>query len=92
MNSKIENLKQKAKYKPLYNMPKDELNSYMNDIFQKYDETSGVPYKYRVRTFKEVYDDLVDIDFDANNERVVTGEKYKEWVKERFRNLTSEEE
>lgn len=46
----------------------------------------------KVRTFKEVYDDLIDIDFDTNNEGVVTGEEYEEWVKERFRNLTGEEE
>lgn len=31
----------------------------------------------KVRTFKEVYDDLVDIDFDTNNEGVVTGEEYE---------------
>ncbi|MGL6184834.1 MAG: hypothetical protein ACRC1T_05585 [Clostridium chrysemydis] len=46
----------------------------------------------KVRSFKEVYDDLADIDFDINGEGVITGEEYGEWVRERFRNLTKDEE
>lgn len=92
MNDKLEILKQKTKDKPLYNMSKDEIESYIDDIFEKYDETSNIPYKYRIRSFKELYKDIADIDFDVNKETVITGEEYEDWVKEKFRDLTSEEE
>lgn len=46
----------------------------------------------KVRSFKELYEDLKDIEFKKTNENVVTGEEYENWVKERFRNLTDEEE
>lgn len=80
MNDKLEILKQKAKDKPIYNMARDELSNYIDDMFEKYD-TSSVPYKYRVRSFKEVYDDLINIDFEVNSEGIITGEEYEEWVR-----------
>ncbi|MDC4245597.1 hypothetical protein [Clostridium perfringens] len=71
MNNKLANLKHEAKNKPIYNMSKDEINVYMNDMFEKYDETLNIPYKYRIRSFKELYEDIADIDFDVNKKMLL---------------------
>lgn len=38
----------------------------------------------KVRSFAEIFNDLKDIDFEAIEENVVTGEEYECWVKSRF--------
>lgn len=46
----------------------------------------------KIRSFEEIHNDLMNINFEPVKENVITGEEYEDWVKARFGNLTGEEE
>lgn len=38
-----------------------------------------------VRSFEELYNELIKVDFIETDKNVVTGEEYEDWIKEKFR-------
>lgn len=38
----------------------------------------------KIRSFEEIYNDLMDINFEPIGENVITGEEYEDWIKTRF--------
>lgn len=38
----------------------------------------------KIRSFEEIYNDLIDIKFEPSGDNVITGEEYEDWIKTRF--------